>query len=646
MTSNKLKQLLRPVLYPFWIWFFPIFLILFFLTGLPVMAVDCGNTLDRNIELEELKGGWLFQKGDNILWKENYFNDTSWQRKNLPENGKDKSVKSYGFYWVRCHLYLPSGGLRESSLAIHLGKIRDADEVYLNGNLIGSHGKLNPLVSDIEAYRIYSLPSHFLLEGENVLAVRIFSSTPYYGLMHVPQIGRERKIMESVARSEAFMVVSGAVFILMGLFFIMGSVVKSKNQSNLYFSLFSIFLGMYTLLRTNFRYVIFDNFALSYQVELVILCFLPLIFINFFNEFINIKRSRIYHYAYDMLILVFALYIILFGKTPEKWLRIIDTNILLLLLPLTYISYLMKKLHRAYRKRLKHVFIGMIGLFPCIVIDSIRALDIFPLPPTLHFGFMFFLINISIELSEEMVENYKNYIKQESELMKMERVKTKFLYNISTEFKSYLDRAQTLVRELKEEIPTEKTLQDKLLILESLSGLSKTMIDDAIILNSLESEEFEIYTERFFFKDLLLEVIMMIEIRHRQDRLTTNFSISGKDLEIQHNKELIFLVFYHILENIFVYTPEDSAVNLSFEEKEGRLIVRLEDNGPGIPFEEQKDIFKKFVRGSKALSSEVHGVGIGLTLVQTICNSVDGSIQLQSTPGSGTVVTVSLPVFF
>jgi signal transduction histidine kinase len=283
---------------------------------------------------------------------------------------------------------------------------------------------------------------------------------------------------------------------------------------------------------------------------------------------------------------------------------------------------------------------------PTVFIDSLRALDIINYPQTVHFGFIFLLISISIQLSEEMVENYKNYLKQESDLMKMERIKTRFLFNISSEFKTYLDNARILCRELMVEELTDKEINERLIKIESLGGLTKSVIDDAIRLHAIESGSYEIYTERFSLRELIVETLNMIEIRHNQKRENINLQFITGDLEIQHNRELIFLIIYHNLENIYLYTPHDTGLFILVDVLGKNFQITFKDSGNGIPIEEQSDILKKFVRGLKVINKEVHGTGIGLTLVKAITETVGGSFKMLSTPGAGTSIEIILPIFY
>lgn len=615
----------------------------FFFLGLifasSLTAEDCSGHIPNFDKPISLKGGWHYMKGDNPDWKEVDTEDSGWVRKIMPDYTKDKEKRPFGFYWYRCHIFLNSETM-PTSLGISLGKIRDADEVYWNGSLIGETGKFVPSVQiDTEKDRIYSIPDSLLRNGKNVLAVRVYATTRYYGIRYIPEIGSEWDIAEKNIRGNVLPVVSGFIFVLMGFFFIVGSVVKSPNQSNLLFSLFSIFLGFYTLLRTHFRYEFFSNFTLSYSIELIALFSLPILFVNFLTQYLEVKRNK-FTYIYDLaqLALIGFAY---FFRTPDRWEILIDLNAGLLIFPSIYVIFLLYKNFSISPKKVRYILIGTIGLFPCVVLDTLRALEFLKIASTLHFGFLFFLINISIQLSEEMVQNYKSYLEQESELVKMERVKTKFIFNVSSEFRSYLDKALIICREIIVGPGTEKEITEQLTKLESLGGLTKSVINDAIVLHSIESGKYEVFTERFSLRTLLNEVISLLKIRHNQDREHINLKLN-EDIELQHNKELIFLVFYHLLENEFLYTPADTAIDIQIKDEKNFFTCEIKDNGSGI--DSGIDVFKKFVRGNVAVEKDIPGSGIGLTLVNAICEKLNGSLNVSSTPGNGVEIQLVLPI--
>jgi signal transduction histidine kinase len=87
------------------------------------------------------------------------------------------------------------------------------------------------------------------------------------------------------------------------------------------------------------------------------------------------------------------------------------------------------------------------------------------------------------------------------------------------------------------------------------------------------------------------------------------------------------------------------GVSARMVEDRGRkaIEVRVSDKGPGIPADEQKYIFDPFYRGKRAVADQVHGTGLGLSLVKKIVEAHGGRIHLESNPGQGATFVVTLP---
>ena len=208
-------------------------LILFIFSVLNLHSEDCNSLINNFDKPISLKSGWLFMKGDNPEWKTLELEDTTWAKKTMPDAGRDPNpdITETGFHWYRCRILLPES-IKDSSsaIAIHLGKIRDSDEVYFNGNLIGSIGKFPPApIADFEKERIYSISSKLFQPGLNILSVRIYTSTDFYGIDFIPVLGSEIEINRQNSTKEIFNITFGFVFIAMGLFFILGSIIRSTK---------------------------------------------------------------------------------------------------------------------------------------------------------------------------------------------------------------------------------------------------------------------------------------------------------------------------------------------------------------------------------------------------------------------------------
>jgi two-component system sensor histidine kinase KdpD len=103
---------------------------------------------------------------------------------------------------------------------------------------------------------------------------------------------------------------------------------------------------------------------------------------------------------------------------------------------------------------------------------------------------------------------------------------------------------------------------------------------------------------------------------------------------------LIEQVLMNLLDNAIKYTPRETPLDLSAMLKGDSLLVELADRGPGILQGEEKRIFEKFVRGSTARG----GIGLGLTICQTIITAHGGDIWAENRPGGGAVFRFTLPI--
>jgi signal transduction histidine kinase len=79
------------------------------------------------------------------------------------------------------------------------------------------------------------------------------------------------------------------------------------------------------------------------------------------------------------------------------------------------------------------------------------------------------------------------------------------------------------------------------------------------------------------------------------------------------------------------------------DERQTMVEIRVADRGPGIPADEQRHIFDPFIRGRRAMQNQVHGTGLGLTLVKNIVEAHGGSIRVKSEPTKGTEFIVRIP---
>jgi signal transduction histidine kinase len=107
-----------------------------------------------------------------------------------------------------------------------------------------------------------------------------------------------------------------------------------------------------------------------------------------------------------------------------------------------------------------------------------------------------------------------------------------------------------------------------------------------------------------------------------------------------HDQKKIQQILRNLMSNAMKYRRERMEVKISGE---GDLLILIEDDGIGIPLEDQEVIFKRFVRLNNEKRPYVPGLGLGLTGVKTLVEAMEGEITLESQEGVGTRFKVRIP---
>jgi len=126
----------------------------------------------------KLEGEWKFRIGDNPKWSNLSYNDSNWERVQVPAAWETQGFHAYdGYGWYRKTFNL-SREHAQQNLFLSLGYIDDVDEVFINGKLIGFSGSFPPYFQTAyNAFRRYPIPKEYLNpEGKNTIAIRVYDA--------------------------------------------------------------------------------------------------------------------------------------------------------------------------------------------------------------------------------------------------------------------------------------------------------------------------------------------------------------------------------------------------------------------------------------------------------------------------------------
>jgi signal transduction histidine kinase len=170
---------------------------------------------------------------------------------------------------------------------------------------------------------------------------------------------------------------------------------------------------------------------------------------------------------------------------------------------------------------------------------------------------------------------------------------------------------------------------------------AKGLAEDLLILARLESDDLGVAREVVPLPDVVQAVV---------DRSLARARLRGGEIEVRVTDEvralgdpaLVARVLGNLLTNAVAYAVESPHVGVTVGSQAGRAMVRVEDNGPGIPDDEQERIFARFSRGSRG--SAVQGTGLGLYLSRECARRMGGDLVLESSsPQTGSSFLLTLP---
>jgi signal transduction histidine kinase len=121
-------------------------------------------------------------------------------------------------------------------------------------------------------------------------------------------------------------------------------------------------------------------------------------------------------------------------------------------------------------------------------------------------------------------------------------------------------------------------------------------------------------------------------------------SSSSSPCPLRADREMLSLALWNLLDNAVKYSSDAEPVRVDVAPRDGRVAIAVQDQGVGIPPQDQRRIFERFVRGSTDRVADTAGSGLGLALVERVVRAHGGSVELTSEPGRGSVFTLLMPV--
>lgn len=250
--------------------------------------------------------------------------------------------------------------------------------------------------------------------------------------------------------------------------------------------------------------------------------------------------------------------------------------------------------------------------------------------------------------TSELNESNKELKKAYHRVLELNEEKNEFLGIAAHDLKNPLTAISAFAEILKEdkELPEDQR-EDFLDEIAKASSRMFSIVKNLLDVNAIEQGKLNTAMEEVSLKSINADLISQFkeatakkEIKIIEEYLSNKYSVYA-------DPNLTMQILQNILSNAIKFSPPNKNIYLKVRDAvEPKLIeVCIKDEGPGFTEEDKKKLFQKFARLSARPTAGEHSTGLGLSIVKKLVEMMNGTIRLESQPGSGAEFIIKLPAF-
>ena len=373
-------------------------------TVLPLVLVDCRSSPAPvpSLEPHSLSGLWAFQPGDDPAWSAPGFDDRGWVRLQVPGSWRRQGFDDLtGLAWYRLHV--PAAWAAQETPAVRLGKIDSAYELYVGGRRLGGVGGMPPDPRmEYDRHRTYPIPADAREpDGSVVLALRVWRDprkiSSAAGPVEGPfEIGPQARLLERENLAEARSAAILLLFLLLALYHLALRLQIGSGADYMWFGVLALLMTVYGFLRTQWKYLVLDDFLVLKKIEHLVLWVVPAVTAQFLWVFFREPRPRWLRSA--QIALVAGGVIVTVAPGLVLALALLPTLFFAVAPLLAAALALVARRIRARDREALFVGVGMAVLGAGIVHDALVDRNYFLNPRIGVYGFGFLVVGMSLAL--------------------------------------------------------------------------------------------------------------------------------------------------------------------------------------------------------------------------------------------------------
>jgi signal transduction histidine kinase len=232
-----------------------------------------------------------------------------------------------------------------------------------------------------------------------------------------------------------------------------------------------------------------------------------------------------------------------------------------------------------------------------------------------------------------------NYMRER--IQQVEKMRQELLANVSHELRTPLTSIRGFIQAILEGVVPEGDQEKYLKIAREEVDRLTRLVQDLLDLARIKSGSISLNKEPLDIGELAIKVATEFRLIAAAKNITVE---TDDGLVISGDRDRIRQVMINLLSNAVKYTEQNGQIQINVRRESGRAVLKVRDNGAGIPETELEHIFDKFHRVDKSRDAATGGTGLGLAIVKELVELHNGSAAAWSAPGKGTEITIELPL--
>jgi signal transduction histidine kinase len=225
---------------------------------------------------------------------------------------------------------------------------------------------------------------------------------------------------------------------------------------------------------------------------------------------------------------------------------------------------------------------------------------------------------------------------------KLEQIRQDFLANVSHELGTPLTAVQGFLEALQDGLIDEEARPKYYDIMYKETLHMTRLVDDILDLVRLENKEITLNLKAVEVEPLLVRAAFKFSTEAAEKGTSIGYELEEPALKVQADPDRLEQIVNNLLKNAVKFT-EAGTIRLEAMHSGDRVLLRIVDTGTGISPEDQERIWERFFKVDRGRSRKNSGTGLGLAIVRELVELHQGSIEVHSELGKGTVFELTLP---